>query len=95
MDTFFNSIIQSSSCDGEVKNIALKVADGERITTDESLSLYQSAPLSLLGMLAFAVKERNTGRRVFFNRNFHIEPTNVCVNNCKFCSFPVLRCHGS
>ena len=87
MDTFLNSIIKSSTCDGGVRDIALKVADGGRITTDEALVLYQNAPLGLLGMLAFAVKESKTDRKVFFNRNFHIEPTNVCVNNCKFCSY--------
>ncbi len=64
-----------------------KVAEGGRISTDEALALYQKAPLGLLGMLAFAVKESKTDRKVFFNRNFHIEPTNVCVNNCKFCSY--------
>ena len=87
MDTLLHSIIKSSTCDGEVRDIALKVAEGGRITTDEALVLYQKAPLGLLGMLAFAVKESKTDRKVFFNRNFHIEPTNVCVNNCKFCSY--------
>ncbi len=87
MDTFINTIIKSSTCGDGVRIIAQKIIDGVRITADEALALYQSAPLGLLGMLAFVVKQRKTGRNVFFNRNFHIEPTNVCVNNCRFCSY--------
>lgn len=33
------------------------------------------------------VKERKSGKKVYYNRNFHIEPTNVCVFNCRFCSY--------
>ncbi|MBQ3618020.1 MAG: aminofutalosine synthase MqnE [Bacteroidales bacterium] len=87
MHTLYNSIVQNSSASSDIKAIALKILAGNRITTDEALVLYQKAPLGLLGMLAFAVKENKTGRKVFFNRNFHIEPTNVCVNNCRFCSY--------
>lgn len=87
MHTLYNSIIQNSSASSDIKEIAQKILSGGRITTDEALVLYQKAPLGLLGMLAFAVKESKTGRKVFFNRNFHIEPTNVCVNNCRFCSY--------
>lgn len=87
MHTLYNSIVQNSSASSDIKAIAQKILAGNRITTDEALVLYQKAPLGLLGMLAFAVKENKTGRKVFFNRNFHIEPTNVCVNNCRFCSY--------
>ena len=87
MHTLYNSIVQNSSASSDIKAIAQKILADNRITTDEALVLYQKAPLGLLGMLAFAVKENKTGRKVFFNRNFHIEPTNVCVNNCRFCSY--------
>jgi len=33
------------------------------------------------------VKQRLTGDKVYFNRNFHIEPTNICIHNCLFCSY--------
>lgn len=87
MHTLYNSIVQNSSASSDIKAIAQKILAGNRVTTDEALVLYQKAPLGLLGMLAFAVKESKTGKKVFFNRNFHIEPTNVCVNNCRFCSY--------
>lgn len=68
-------------------DIACKVRRMERITTDEALTLWREAPLWLLGELATERKQRVSGDKVFYNRNFHIEPTNLCVFNCKFCSY--------
>ena len=81
------SLVAKGLADDGIKNIAYKILDGSRITDDEALALYQRADLGLLGMLAFEVKRRKSGDKVFYNRNFHIEPTNVCVNNCRFCSY--------
>ena len=81
------NFIQNSLEDTDIKKIALKVIDNKRINEDEALILFERAGLSLLGFLAFEIKKRKTGQKVYFNRNFHIEPTNVCVNNCKFCSY--------
>ena len=72
---------------GELKRIADKIYAAERITPGEAVELYRSANLSLLGYLSCIVKERLSGKYVFYNRNFHFEPTNICVNNCKFCSY--------
>jgi len=38
-------------------------------------------------MLANHVREKKNGNKTYFNRNFHIEPTNVCVFTCNFCSY--------
>ena len=67
--------------------LAEKVLDGGRITTDDARQLYDRAPLALLGTLATHRKEQKSGKSVFYNRNFHIEPTNVCTFRCKFCSY--------
>lgn len=67
--------------------VAKKVLNGERITPDEGLLLYEKGELGFLGGLANFVKEKKSGNTVFFNRNFHIEPTNICVFDCKFCSY--------
>ncbi len=64
-----------------------KILAGGRITTDEALALYADAPLGLLGALATRAKEAKSGKTVFYNRNFHIEPTNICAYHCKFCSY--------
>ncbi len=67
--------------------IAEKVMAGDRITNGEGLYLFEKAELGLLGSLANFVKEKKHNKKAFFIRNFHIEPTNICVYNCKFCSY--------
>lgn len=59
----------------------------QRITPEQALMLYNEAPLAKLALCGVQIKEQLTGKNVFYNRNFHIEPTNVCVFNCKFCSY--------
>jgi aminodeoxyfutalosine synthase len=82
MDYLINHIT-----DNQLKEIAKKVESNQRITTDEGLLLFKKADLPLLGILAGIVKKRFTGNHAFFNHNFHIEPTNKCVYNCRFCSY--------
>lgn len=73
--------------DKQLKSITEKVISAERITADDAVILYKSDNLGLLAVLADAVKKRISGDFVFFNHNFHIEPTNICINNCRFCSY--------
>lgn len=72
------------------KNIAIKIENQERITAAEGLKLFEEVPLSILGIFANYIRERLHGNKTYFNRNFHIEPTNVCVFSCKFCSYSKL-----
>ncbi len=76
-----------------LQQIAEKVQEGERITEGEGLLLFEKGSLSFLGSLANSVRERLHGDAVFFNRNFHIEPTNVCVFSCHFCAYSRLYAH--
>lgn len=69
------------------KQIARKCIAGERITPEEGLVLYQEADLGFVGALANHIRQKKHGDYTFFNRNFHIEPTNICVYDCKFCSY--------
>jgi aminodeoxyfutalosine synthase len=71
----------------ELKAIAEKVQKSERISFDEGVLLYEKAELSYLGTLANYIREKRHGNNTYFNRNFHIEPTNLCVYDCKFCSY--------
>lgn len=70
-----------------IEQIAAKVRSGERISGNEAMTLWREAPLWLLGELAVGIKRAKSDDKVFFNRNFHLEPTNLCVFNCKFCSY--------
>ncbi|WP_295938771.1 aminofutalosine synthase MqnE [uncultured Alistipes sp.] len=71
----------------QLDDIAAKVRRAERIDAAEAECLWREAPLWLLGELATAAKRRVSGDKVYYNRNFHIEPTNRCVFNCRFCSY--------
>ncbi|KIO75034.1 radical SAM protein [Pedobacter lusitanus] len=71
----------------ELRAIALKVQQKERITFDEGVYLYEHAELGFLGVLANYIREEKHGDKTYFNRNFHIEPTNVCIYTCNFCSY--------
>ncbi len=80
------SIIHSTK-DSALKSIAEKVYSNQRITEEEGIVLFEKGELSFLGALANYVRERMHGDTTYFNRNFHIEPTNVCVFSCNFCSY--------
>jgi aminodeoxyfutalosine synthase len=69
------------------REIIRKVNENERLTPEDGLELYNKADLGILAVLATFVKKRYSQDHVFFNRNFHIEPTNKCIYNCKFCSY--------
>lgn len=68
-------------------DIAKKVFDKKRITPEEGLYLFEHASLGYLGTLANFIREEKNGKNTYFNRNFHIEPTNVCIYTCTFCSY--------
>ncbi|RZK54177.1 MAG: CofH family radical SAM protein [Pedobacter sp.] len=80
-------LIQDPNLPTPLKVIAQKVQNHQRITFDDGVYLYESAELGYLGVLANFVREEKHGDKTYFNRNFHLEPTNLCVYDCKFCSY--------
>jgi len=82
-----DELIDLSQTPQKLKEIAHKVFDGKRISFDEGVTLYKEGSLSFLGTLANFVREKKNGNYVYFNHNFHVEPTNVCVYSCAFCSY--------
>ena len=77
----------------ELNTIREKVIAGERISDEEGLLLFEIGSLPFLGSLANHIREKLHGNITYFNRNFHIEPTNVCVFSCNFCSYSRLYAH--
>jgi aminodeoxyfutalosine synthase len=59
----------------------------ERLTETQGVRLYETPHLPLLGYLANIVRERKNGRLTYFNRNIHVNYTNICNKGCKFCAF--------
>lgn len=79
--------------DNRLRRIGEKIINKDRIFFDEGVLLFEKAELPFVGMLANFVRERLHGDKTYFNRNFHIEPTNVCVFSCAFCSYSRLYAH--
>ena len=80
-------ILQSKSLDSKLVQIAEKVWNEERVSFEEAVYLYENGELAYLGSLANHIREKRHGKNTYFNRNFHVEPTNICVFDCKFCSY--------
>ena len=82
-----DSLFRTGNISPELRDIAEKIFNGERITDEQGLLLFEKGSLPFLGSLANHIREKLHGDRTYFNRNFHIEPTNVCVFSCNFCSY--------
>lgn len=79
--------IINSEVDINLKQIAEKVSTGQRISVEEGIILFEKADLNFVGILANYIREQKHEDTTYFNKNFHIEPTNICVFDCKFCAY--------
>ncbi|HEY2804674.1 MAG TPA: aminofutalosine synthase MqnE [Gemmatimonadales bacterium] len=77
------------SFDPALRPIIQKTVDGQRLTVDDAVALFDSPDILAIGQLADHVNQARNGDRVWFSSNQHINPTNVCIlrNTCVFCSF--------
>src|SRR4051812_21975003 len=81
------SYLAEMATDDVLRTITAKVLRRERISFNDGIALFERGEPGFLGSLANFVRESKNGNKTFFNRNFHIEPTNICVFSCKFCSY--------
>lgn len=79
--------LQATEPGAQLLALAEKVLQQKRISQEDAVTLYTDAPLNFLGTLANLVRESKHGHATFFNKNIHLEPTNICVYSCKFCSY--------
>jgi aminodeoxyfutalosine synthase len=93
MQTENIQVIINSEKDNQLQNIGNKVIHNERLSFNEGVYLFEKASLPYVGALANWKRESLHGNKTYFNKNFHIEPTNVCVFSCKFCSYSKLYAH--
>ena len=82
-----SQLLKNTSLGPTLVRIAEKVEASHRITEEEGLLLFEEAPLGYLGTLANFIREKKHGDATYFNRNFHMEPTNICLYTCTFCSY--------
>ena len=73
--------------DPRLRPIGDKVLAGQRLSFDDGVTLYASSDILGIGWMANTVRERINGNKTFYNVNRHINPTDVCVAQCKLCAF--------
>lgn len=73
--------------DPRLEPIREKVFSGQRLSFEDGLLLEETHDLLTLGELANYVREQKNGSVTYYNVNMHLNPTNVCVYRCAFCSF--------
>ena len=73
--------------DRRLERIREKVEAGERLSYDDGVAMFRSSDLLALGYMANIVRERLHGDVTYFNVNRHINPTDVCVAQCRLCAF--------
>lgn len=93
MNTEAVKVLVDAEKNQQLQSIGYKILNKERISFEEGIALFEHASLSYVGALANWVREQKHGHKTYFNRNFHIEPTNVCVFSCAFCSYSKLYAH--
>lgn len=82
MDIFINKLLPA-----ELKRIIHKIETNKRLNLADGLYLYEKADLGVLAVLATQVKQNLHSKNVYYIKNMHIEPTNICDYNCRFCSY--------
>jgi aminodeoxyfutalosine synthase len=86
-------VLVDAQADPILKSIGQKILQNERISFEDGVALFEKSSLPYVGALANWKRNELHGDITYFNRNFHIEPTNVCVFSCKFCSYSKLYAH--
>jgi aminodeoxyfutalosine synthase len=86
-------VLVDAQADPILKTIGQKIIQNERISFEDGVALFEKSSLPYVGALANWKRNELHGDITYFNRNFHIEPTNVCVFSCKFCSYSKLYAH--
>lgn len=81
--------------DPAVRDIWEKVKNKSRLTDEDGLRLFEHTDLGVLAAIANWIREQKHQHKTYFNKNIHIEPTNVCIYTCKFCSYSRLIKHRS
>ena len=89
IDTDLNKVL-SLATDKNLFPIIDKVLNGERLTFEDGLKLFESSDILTIGSLANYITEKKNGKYAYFVINRQLNPTNVCVLDCKFCAFATI-----
>ena len=73
--------------DPRLEEVAEKVENGERLTFEDGVALYETDDLNGLGLIADYARRERVGNEVYFSVNRKLNHTNVCALDCDFCAF--------
>ncbi|MCM8827610.1 MAG: aminofutalosine synthase MqnE, partial [Candidatus Omnitrophica bacterium] len=76
---------------GTLRSIGEKVLEGKRLSFEEGVKLFYEADLSYVASLAEYINRKKNGMFAYFVVNAQINPTNICIYQCNFCSFGVTK----
>jgi aminodeoxyfutalosine synthase len=76
-----------SFLDARLNGVYEKVKNHDRLSFEDGLLLYQTGDLIGLGRMADLVRRRLHGNAAFYIVNQHLNYTNICINQCRFCAF--------
>jgi aminodeoxyfutalosine synthase len=79
--------LQEMVRESELADVAEKVERGLRLSVGDGMRLLASRDLLALGAMAHRARLKRHGRRAYYCVNRHLNPTNICVNRCRFCAF--------
>lgn len=82
-----SQVLETLAHEAGLADVHDKVMEGRRLDFDDGVRLFRSRALMAAGALANVVRERKNGNAAYFVRNMHLNPTNVCTVDCKFCGF--------
>jgi len=82
-----SKVVEQLACAAGLGDVYEKVMGEQRLSFDDGVRLFESRELMAIGAMANVVRERRNGNDAFFVRNMHLNPTNVCTVDCKFCGF--------
>ncbi|TCS82010.1 aminofutalosine synthase MqnE [Pectinatus cerevisiiphilus] len=77
--------------DTTLDKIEEKIQKGQRLSKEDGMALYASNDLARIGQMADTVRKRISGDFVYYNVNLHVNLTNICIGQCKFCAFGCKR----
>lgn len=78
-----NLIIEKS----DVADVLRKAVDGERLTLEDGLRLFDSDDLHAIGLTANEIRRKINGSKTYYVVNRHINYTDICKNRCAFCAY--------
>ena len=77
--------------DPQLQDVADKVEAGVRLDFDDGMLLSTHPDVLTVGQIANGLRERLHGNVTYYNRNLHLNATNICEASCSFCSFARLK----